>query len=114
MFHAFGAVKERAKVRKLYREKGRTKCSDDLVPSGLFMSNNLEINDGRVLFRNASRITMFCWTTKSGIFKMLYLTKSSLEGKRKGLWSIILTALFCNTIILYSFERYALPQTAAQ
>ena len=45
VFHAFGAVKERANVHKLYREKARTKCSDDLVPSGLFMLNNLEIND---------------------------------------------------------------------
>ena len=49
MFQAFGAVNERANVRKLYREKGRTKCSDYLVTSGLFILNNLEIDDGRVL-----------------------------------------------------------------
>ena len=76
-FHAFGAVKERENARKLKRENGMTKCSDDLVLSGRFLLNSLEINDGRLLFRNASKMTMFCWVTKSGIFKMLCFTNSS-------------------------------------
>ena len=75
-FHALGAVKERENAQKLKREKGMKKCSDALVCNGRFLLNSLEINDGRVLFRNASKMTMFCWTTKSGIFKMLNLTNS--------------------------------------
>ena len=84
-FHALGAVKEREEIRKLHREKGVIKCSGALVPSGLLKLNKTEMGIGRLPFRNASRMTMFCSTTKSVIFKKLYLTNNPLEGKQKGL-----------------------------
>ena len=94
LFQALGAVKDNENILKLHRLNGVTKCSTALVLSGLLSANISENVCGRVLFKKASKIIIFCSCIKSGNFSMLYFINMPFEGNRYGFLSIILAALF--------------------